>query len=459
MASSLFDIGRPTGAMAGNEYAESTRRTRRDSDLTFKTKQAEFFDYIDGIEDRQQARKTNIAVNKATEEVLPSKTTKLIEENKTGTKQTQSNRRLIPANEAEHIQNQHVKMTKERYDNVARQYSAFQEAQRTGGDVATSYKRARQMLIDGDPNPARAEAYFNKLGMTAEATPQALQAMEQVATLGMHDAVTTRKEHLLHVEMGYRAAIAQSKARQGKDVSNALNKDYLELLGEHASSRVKGFDDLEGEFDAERGVWTKDKGAMIQATAKVAQNATALQILSDTNTTPQMVEEMGFDLVSAFNSEFIDRDISSTLGMSSDDFNSATFSDMMYDAYAQVEARRRSSPDPDKTFFQVWQENKATIIDQYKQDAKDVINEKKRATQAQREASKKEREKKERQERERAASAVNLYAENTTTIADINRKIKSLPATVLQNGKQVRNPEVMALVQQKADIVNARKNK
>ncbi len=362
----IFDQGRPTGAMAGAEHAEHTRRKNRDSDLAFNHKQAEFFDYIDAIESRQQERRTGIAENKAKREVLPSETELKVEENITGKEKTLANRELIQPLKKQVLDKIHRSMTEEQYASVTRAYYTFDEGIRSGKPAPEIYAMARAELIRSDPNPEAAEKWLNSVGITQDATEESIAQFKSMSTYGMHNLELSQEEHLLDIEMEARASEQLSARAAQPKATDYLRakKEELVTLGQILAGSIKGWDKMEGTLDTESGLWTGPKGQMVAAIDSVARTATMDQKQGDPNLAPAHVERMSIDIINHMKQFVIDDDYAFTGARHwGDDFDGNIFDNAARSGFSMVQAIRKSGvAGTSSDFMEAWKANQNIIL-------------------------------------------------------------------------------------------------
>lgn len=359
---SLYDLGRPTGAMGGRSVSESERRSNRDSDLNDTMKRSKFMDYLMDAELRSEARKVGIARAKQTQEVIPHETPQKIEEAKLATQEAKANQTLVEPQRKEALRKLHSAMTTAQYDNVTRSYISLQENIRSGRMAPEdAYSQARAEIVKASSNPEATEQWLQGQGIDSEYTENALNSLMAMSNYGLHDAKQTRAEHLLMLQEELRLKLARQKAKEegSKKAANVKYEPpsaaYLKNLEKVVSQSVTFYDDLNGSYDDE----SSSKGALVKQLGDWSFRARQNNILGDTGVVPEDLQFMGYRVINAFP----DRLLIDNLG-TNNSFDTLEAESLLNSSLLMMSAYRNSlaTPEGAPLVSEVWKRYGPSII-------------------------------------------------------------------------------------------------
>lgn len=364
---SIFDTGRPTGALGGSAYAEKEQRDFRDSDLNYDQKKAEHEDYKDSEEWRKDNRATDIVRNREERRELPHTTDATIAESQYRVKEIAAQTTLIEPRRRLAYKQIHESMNEMQYDSVARSYAFFQDGLRRKENPQELYKLARQEFVKASGDPREAEKWLNMHGMTPEYTDEAGNAFMSLANYGMNNASHTRAKDLLNREYALRAREATVAARGGKrEEVIKVTKDDVDVLGKQFEAH-EWFRKLEGDFDEKEG-WTKDKGAFLTNVAKLARAKDANPLDGDQNVNYPYYEQVAGEVMDLIHQT------ATVEGWFTDDFNPRTYLPALNHAYALLDIERQKSYNQGQTVIDVWRSSgpqiKMALLDTGREIAK-----------------------------------------------------------------------------------------
>lgn len=383
---SLYDRGSATGFLGGMRQAEDAALNREEKQVDIRSKQAEFFDYMDAAEERSVARQTAIAEDRARQEILPSETELTIGTNEAGTellpsatsaqkssnelaRQTaEANKTLVDPKRRQALQQIHTQMSDQQFDDVTRAYKTVQEGMAAGRDPAELYDMARRAIISAGSDPQATQAWLNENGIGDNFDKNAFNALTALSTFGLHDAATTRQEHLLDVEWAARVQVARQNA-SGKPTDTRIKRattDEKMALGNTLSTYVPAFDGLQGTLDTEAKMWTGDKGAAVEAVSSVGKVATVKQILGDPNITDVEVEWIAADMMNFMANDITKDGILWGFRSGGDDFDSAKYIHSATTGLALLETMRTLPQSEGQPIMAVWRKYQNAIMQQIK---------------------------------------------------------------------------------------------
>lgn len=340
----LFGQGKPSGALGGVSYAETERRTNRDSDLAHQTKKAEFMDYLMDAELRQTARDLGTAVNKSKQRMIPSAEKADIAENQAREAAAQTALAVEPDKRRQQLQQIHTAMTDQQYNDVSRAYLAFQDGIRAGAPANKIYDQTRAEIIRASRDKVAANEWLTAQGIGQEYSPEGVNALAGLAHYGVTDSATARSAYLTEREWQFKLEQERIKAAAaGKPTDRSFKPptpDQIKATGDILAKDVKYFDDLEGGMD-DKGNYTGSKGALVTTVAKWANRANADLIVGDTKAFPTDYEMVASDILN-----FSRQQVSSGGGLwgwisGGKDFNPGAFYVTATEAMNMLEVERR----------------------------------------------------------------------------------------------------------------------
>ena len=357
---SIFDLGRPTGAMGGAVKAQEQERTNRDSDFAHTKKKAEFLEYMADAELRGEARKVGIAKAKQSQEIIPGETDKILAQDELATEQAVQAKPNVAPKAAAERRVLHESMTAAQYDSVTRAYGAMGEALEAGAPADQVYAQTRSELIRSSDNPEGMTKWLQSQGITEEYSTDAINSLSGLANYGLHDAKTTRAEHLLEVEYGNKKALELAKGKATDFTVKPLSQEDLRVSGSLISKGVKNFDQLSGGVDDD-GNWTGDKGAAVAAIAKWATAASQRNKAGDNRLTPSDYEMIAIDMFNM--SEGITSE-GDWMGIKGDKFEAGDFWINANSAINILELRRAAEPNGGVNIptYELWKKHHRSIV-------------------------------------------------------------------------------------------------
>lgn len=366
----IFGQNRPSGALGGMETSKDVLRGRRQDDINFSQKQAKFFDYMDASESRDEARKTDIAKNKAIREVIPSETEMNIESNITATEQTKASRELIEPQRAAALRDIHNDMTEEQYEQVARSYKAIEEGRQQGREPEDMYNMGREEIVRSlaaDEESAReVNEWLLSQGITEDFNEKAYDALGMLSSYGLHTAGQNRVEHLSEIEWEAKIRIAQANSRASGDKLNypPATQDQINSNGDQYSSYIDNWGSLQGSKNDETGVWSGAKGQVATVLTKWARTATTNQILKDPNVTPAHLEWIAGDIMNTAAQDMTDTGWMWGWEHGGDDFQAPEFINSATTAMSLLEAERAAlqAAGGDMDIYELWKIHRPQIM-------------------------------------------------------------------------------------------------
>lgn len=358
---SIFDLGRPTGAMAGAVGSEDQRRSDRDSDLAHADTKAKFLDYMADAELRSEARKAGIAKAKQAQTTIPGETEKIVAQDELATETAIQSKPNVPLRAKEERRQMHKAMTEDQYNNVTRAYGSMQEALSAGRPPEDVYAQTRAEILRASPNPQAAEEWLNGQGISEEYSIDGINALSGLANYGLHDAKTTRAEHLLEVEYANKKQMELAKARTATDFTvKPLDQEDLRVSGALISKGIKDFDQLEGGID-DKGNYTGAKGAAVAAIAKWATAASQRNKAGDNRLTPSDYEMIAIDMFNM--SDGVTSD-GGWMGIAGDKFEAGDFWINANSAINILELRRAGEPGGGVNIptYELWKKHHRSIV-------------------------------------------------------------------------------------------------
>jgi hypothetical protein len=205
---------------------------------------------------------------------------------------------LVGAERIQALNTIHNNMNNQRYDQVTRAYKFFDEGVAAGRDPRELYIMARKELVN-TADPVRANRWLESQGITEQPSEDAINKMAALATYGLHDAPTSRQEHLLEVEWSYRQRVAAAEARaKGPEDLRTKYPDANEIknLGNMLSGYIQDFDDFQGGVD-DAGNHVGERGKIVSTIANWSTLAQRNQILGDPGVTPVDYQRIGADII------------------------------------------------------------------------------------------------------------------------------------------------------------------
>jgi hypothetical protein len=341
---SIFGQGKPSGALGGASYSENEVRQQRDSDLSYRTKKAEFMDYLMDSELRQSARELGTAVNESKKRVIPSTEENAIIQNKQKTQAAKYSMERAPDEHRQALQKIHTAMTEEQYNNVSRAYLAFQDGIAAGKPAQAIYGQTRAEIIRASGDPAATDAWLNKRGITKDYTTDGVNALAGMAHYGLTDAVTTRAAYLQDREWQYKLEQEKIKASAaGKPIDRSFSPptpDEIKATGDVLAKDVKYFDDLDGGKD-DKGNYVGSQGALVSSVTKWAARANADLIVGDTKAFPTDYEMIASDILNYSREQVATGGSLWGWGNGGQDFNPGAFYTTATEAMNMLEIDRR----------------------------------------------------------------------------------------------------------------------
>lgn len=395
----IFGVDRPTGAQGGVVRAERDRREFRDSDLTYRTKQAEFFDYLDAAESRKEARATSIAQNRSLRRRLPSDEERFIETAKTETEQTLADRSLVDTEtltrkkeeetkqqqqdnqlqreknastliDMEHNINRqraHQAMTDMQYDVVNRAYHLFDEGIQAGHKPEVLYASAYEMIMSASADQEATKQWLRDQGITDTPDEKSINAMAKLASWGVHDSATTRAEHLLEIEWDFKIKQQLAKA-SGEDPADLQYKPPTEgeitSLGFQMQGALEAFSGLQGAYDDDNNRYTGQKRVASETVGHWAAQAKMDQI-QGARIAPAHLEQMAVDILKFGQQDMFEDGLMWGWSNGGDDFDGAAFKTQADAALSMMQNYIRGNPNftpQTLDFAQEWKANKMRIM-------------------------------------------------------------------------------------------------
>ena len=357
---SIFDLGRPTGAMGGAVDSQAQERTNRDSDLAHADTKAKFLDYMADAELRSEARKTGIARAKQVQTTIPGETDKILAQDELATETARESKPNVPLRAKEERRQMHKALTEDQYNNVTRAYGSMQEALSAGRPAEDVYAQTRAEIVRVSPDPEAASQWLDGQGITEEYSTDAINALSGLANYGLHDAKTTRAEHLLEVEYANRKAVELAKSKALDYTVKPLGEEDLRVSGAMISKGIKNFDQLEGGQD-EKGNYTGAKGAAVASIAKWATAASQRNKAGDNRLTPSDYEMIAIDMFNMSEGMTSDGD---WMGIAGDKFEAGDFWINANSAINILELRRQGEPGGGVNIptYELWKKHHRSIM-------------------------------------------------------------------------------------------------
>ncbi len=352
--SSLFDIGRPTGAFAGQEYSQERQRRHRTEDLSYAKDKAEFMDYLKDAELRTTARAAGIAQNKAITQTAPVIAEKQVAEAELATQTAEAQKTLVDARTKQQRQKIFQDMSDAQYDQVARAMYSYQDNVARGMDRGAAYTQARNELIRTHGDPKEAARMLDSAGMTEQPSDQGVQAMLGLANYATVDAKTTRSRYLLDREWMFKLAEARASAaaKDPKSVKfDPPSEKYIDNFQVLLQKSVPAYDSMNEE----------SQRAMAVDVANWSYRARQDNVLGDAGTTPEDLQYIATNMFRSFPDLIATED--SINPFAGKEYNSVNARRLMNSALQYTNAARNATGRPDQVDMALaWDQYKDRII-------------------------------------------------------------------------------------------------
>jgi len=388
---SLFDIGRPTGAMAGSEAATDVRRQRavedqalerakldyrgaelgqKGQEQTQTIQQAKYEDWLRGEELRRESRAAGIEQAKAVQATEETVGRAVVERAKTEIEQEKLNRQKQQLTFQTEVDMLHQGMDDRRYDQVTRAYQFFLDGVKAGHPPEELYKLAYKELLGG-ADPVKNARWLESRGLTAQPTPEAINTMAGLSSYGMLNPRTTREAYLLDREWALRKAVAQAKARAtGTDMRYDLpSNDEIKHIGNMLSGSITKFDEFEGGVD-DAGNYTGERGKIVSTIANWSALGQMNNLVGDVNVTPIDYQRIGSDIVNYAKEDISEEGWFFGTNNTGDSFNGSAFmntADTAMGILDTMRARKAAETGVDTPVYQLWKEHGQQIMGLIKQ--------------------------------------------------------------------------------------------
>ncbi len=308
---SLYDIGRPTGAAGGGEYAKQKALDQREQTVRTDKSEAEFYDYLQATEQREKERERKIAQDASLMKQLPTKEEENIAASTLNAEKHRLELERLPAEHKAKIVATQRKIGQDGMDDISRAYETVQNAVASGMSKDQAYRNGYKAIVASAANPKLAKKTLANLGITEQVSEEAFDTMQYFALYGVLNPATARTSYLKRQELELQLKVEQQKAAakaagtSDKDVSYpGAKKEDLEFLGQIMSDTVGIFPGLLGEFNEETGKWTGQKAQLIQAISRVSRQAIQFQKMGQT-IAPLELELMIADTINAMPEAFL----------------------------------------------------------------------------------------------------------------------------------------------------------
>jgi hypothetical protein len=354
MGSIFAPEGYRGAASGGAQQAKEDRLDNKEQSVEIEGKeiansqsQAEFFDYLDATEARVSERKAQMAQDKTTINTQATDEAAINKQNELAQKRAEAAIALVPAQKQNELDTIHRAMDDRTFDQVTRVYAQFQEGIKAGHDPAALYDQSRKALMASFVDKAKGEEFMKRYGIGPKFNEQAVNSLSSLSSYALHNAATTREEHLLDQEWKHRAEVARINARSSGSspedlTTKAMSADERRALGNMYSAYIKDFEDFQGGI-AEDGTRTGEQGAIVDTVSMWSANAQRDQILGDDGVTPYDYQRIAGDIINMGRTDYSDEGWFMGTANSGDDFKGFAFMNAADTAMAQLEILREEA--------------------------------------------------------------------------------------------------------------------
>lgn len=350
MALTGFAAGLRSGKQSNQEERQrSLDNTSRRLDNTRDL--ATFEDFLLNRERRAEERKEKIATSKKNQANMESLQESELEQNRADAetarleeetadaqrKQVESKKKLSDAQIEEGMRNIRKNVSDDNIEKIIGAAASFRHQLESNKnlDPKQVYEQVLTDMINMHPEgKQKGMEIYNDMGITPKYSEQAHRQLISMATAGEHDKAQRNKEELLMQEWSYRAKVASINAASSKgakpiDVSykEATKAERAMLAGDIAGALGRDkWDDIEGSFDTDTGLYTDSKGAVVGTISKMSRRALSNQIVQN-DVHPMEMEVVLADILTQLYPLYVGNTDERKHTFSGDDFDSVKFTE------------------------------------------------------------------------------------------------------------------------------------
>lgn len=354
---------------ASRANTENTRAVTQGQKIQNKTKQEEFFDWMDAAEERRVNRQVNVDRGQReldNKEILDET---FEEKAALDLENIESQRRMLPHQEQGALDTAAQASFDQKMNNVTRAYHYFGEAIDGNPENApAAYQQARQVIIESFPDPLEGEAWLESHGIGAEFSPDAINAFSGLSTAAIYDAVHSREMNLQNLKL---LTAAAGKTTSTKDLrADPMTKENRANLGSFLNGYLRdgSFGGFQGALD--EGVYTGAKGTVVDTIALFAEGADAANISGDASVTRREYLRVSADVMNAGIDSFRKEGWFMGTANTGDEFDAEGFLNVAHAAMgtAIVKYETLKAFDPELDFYSYWQQVAPGILKDLEKD-------------------------------------------------------------------------------------------